>query len=437
MVDNMTLRVTLNKNALRSVIRGAKLPRIYPHIYKNVIIDNNVTGLTTDWQQAADPSIVYDPSKKMWNIYFFASVGGHAEVYLCRSTDLLSMNYIGKVLSVGASGEWDASYVHKQAVILEDKFYMFYAGASGSVRAIGLATSEDGENFTKYENNPILTDPEGTDYLDAPTVFKWRDGNYYMLAYNGNGKNLIFRASNFPTQWEKIGELSSNIFAIYSTEAIYDEDLDLILVFANIYYPKPTPLDEPDRTGYIGLFICEEPTKCVYAGAFLPTLQTDVEVAPLKYLQRNVYAPAVVKVKDKYIMLFNANESGITTERIFRADLNDKPVTYNIKNHIEGITAEPYYIPLVRRPPGLGIKVKHIDVYAYAGTPNELYLAEGPETYTGRESIIAWTNTSHLERFLDVTIREEYLLLVVRGGSSTNSISIAYSVEVEFFPELL
>jgi hypothetical protein len=74
----------------------------------------------------------------------------------------------GTVLETGAEGEWDfmwagltpASVVKRDATV-----YFYYVAADGyrsfdgdaRHRAVGVATSEDGLRFTKYEGNPIMT----------------------------------------------------------------------------------------------------------------------------------------------------------------------------------------------------------------------------------------------------------------------------------------
>lgn len=75
----------------------------------------------------------------------------------------------GPIFAAGDLGEWDyqlfggftASAIKKEGV-----FYLYYQGASGyrtspdetvTWRAIGVATSPDGINFTKSNNNPVIT----------------------------------------------------------------------------------------------------------------------------------------------------------------------------------------------------------------------------------------------------------------------------------------
>jgi hypothetical protein len=422
------------------LVRIAKV-KLNTFFYKDVIIDNNVTGLGATGQQAADPSIVWDPVNKRWLVYFFATVGGHSETYVCESKDLLHMKFIGKVISTGATGQFDSVHVAKACVIYYNgTYYAFYAGDDGTYRRIGLATSSDGINFTKYANNPILTDPEDTGYLDAPTVIRWKDGNFYMWAYNGNGYNLVFRTTpdQFPLGWQLIGKLENRLFGIYSTEAFYDEEIDKIILLANIFYPKPSGVSEPARTGYLAIFVGDEPLRLTYYGVLLPSLLVNTRSYPLRYCQQNVYAPSIAKVgSGKYVVLFNCTQDGsASSERVFRLDLGvDKEQTLHIINVATNIASSPYFLPVLRLPPGTKAILKHALIYAFAGSPTELYLFDGVPA-VNEANVISWTNTSRVEFTGEVTINGEYLGIIVVGGSSTNPISIAYSIEVVIKPAI-
>ena len=62
------------------------------------------------------------------------------------------------VFSRGAPGTWDDVKVWSQDVLFFDGLYhMWYAGDSGSSYKIGYATSIDGINWRRYENNPVLS----------------------------------------------------------------------------------------------------------------------------------------------------------------------------------------------------------------------------------------------------------------------------------------
>lgn len=75
----------------------------------------------------------------------------------------------GTVFEAGVEGEWDLYLWGGFAfstIKMDGKYYLYYQGASDYRtefdetvlwRSIGVATSDDGVNFTKYEGNPILT----------------------------------------------------------------------------------------------------------------------------------------------------------------------------------------------------------------------------------------------------------------------------------------
>jgi glycosyltransferase involved in cell wall biosynthesis len=74
----------------------------------------------------------------------------------------------GPILEKGDEGEWDFSFagITPASLIKKDgTYYLYYVGADGyrsfdggpRYRSIGVATSEDGIKYQKYEGNPIMT----------------------------------------------------------------------------------------------------------------------------------------------------------------------------------------------------------------------------------------------------------------------------------------
>ena len=43
------------------------------------------------------------------------------------------------------------------AVVFNGKIFLYYSGLGDGEDSVGLAVSKDGNNFTKYEKNPVLT----------------------------------------------------------------------------------------------------------------------------------------------------------------------------------------------------------------------------------------------------------------------------------------
>ncbi len=96
------------------------------------------------------------------------------------------------VLVEGPGGAWDDHGATFASVIYDSiaaEFRMYYHGFSGGTHQIGLATSPDGQNWTKYAGNPIMTPGPGAwdnNSVRVPMVWKEGDTDYRMI-YTGNG----------------------------------------------------------------------------------------------------------------------------------------------------------------------------------------------------------------------------------------------------------
>ena len=63
------------------------------------------------------------------------------------------------ILNKGDNNSWESIVNRACLLMINNKYYMWYTGQNKGVSKIGLAVSNDGLNFTKYKNNPIL-EPE-------------------------------------------------------------------------------------------------------------------------------------------------------------------------------------------------------------------------------------------------------------------------------------
>ncbi len=88
-------------------------------------------------------------------------------------------------------GEWDSKSTAAPIVWKEeDRYYMLYQGWSDGTgpRIFGLAESEDGLHWTKYDRNPVMKPSKGTwdqNGLECGTLLKM-DGEYWLF-YTGFG----------------------------------------------------------------------------------------------------------------------------------------------------------------------------------------------------------------------------------------------------------
>lgn len=85
------------------------------------------------------------------------------------------------------------SVVDPTVVEVGSKYYMWFTGRGYSKFQVGLAISEDGENWYEYSKNPVLTvgdegDFDG-DHIRRPVVI-YDEGKFKMW-YSGYGKNKV------------------------------------------------------------------------------------------------------------------------------------------------------------------------------------------------------------------------------------------------------
>jgi predicted GH43/DUF377 family glycosyl hydrolase len=121
----------------------------------------------------------------MW--YLGDAGGNHKYVMYAESNDGINWTrpYSNPVLSPGVSGSWDDLAVHPGAVIYEDgHYYMFYSGWSDPYGRwdVGFAESLDGINWTKHPE-PVLMGTSGWEYQIGPSSVIKIDNTYYLYYY--------------------------------------------------------------------------------------------------------------------------------------------------------------------------------------------------------------------------------------------------------------
>lgn len=96
------------------------------------------------------------------------------------------------VLTHGGEGSWDREHIDAPSVLkTDDGFIMYYAGYANSTSHIGMATSEDGIVWTKYddpatteapfaESDPVLISDLDTHRYHQPRVER-ADDSYIMI----------------------------------------------------------------------------------------------------------------------------------------------------------------------------------------------------------------------------------------------------------------
>ena len=209
--------------------KGSTTTKITPNSYvgffnarsidnpKNYYIGYATSSDSINWTSASNP--ILKPRPKMFDSQMLngpcpVKVGNNIYVYYSGyngkkwTTGLtifdLNMNILYRskspILDVGESGSWDSSNIFRVSVSYNEKaedpnkkFAMLYGGSSKEIYKIGLAYSSDGIKWSKYENNPVLSNGApgewDSNWASQPT-FTLVDDTYY-LAYNGYDGNQI------------------------------------------------------------------------------------------------------------------------------------------------------------------------------------------------------------------------------------------------------
>jgi surface protein len=158
---------------------------------------NPVMVPTEEWEGeiTAPMSVIYSDSKyHMW--YWSGTIYLNDQIGYATSTDGINWTkYINNpVLGPGPEGAWDDHIIHTCTVILVDSiFHMWYSGHTGNHNGrnyrIGHAISQDGVNWTKDTNNPVLIEGQKGEWdehfvIVASVIY---DGENYQMWYEGAG----------------------------------------------------------------------------------------------------------------------------------------------------------------------------------------------------------------------------------------------------------
>jgi predicted GH43/DUF377 family glycosyl hydrolase len=132
------------------------------------------------------------------------------------------------VFTGSGTDTWDRKIRERGFILYEDSIYkMWYSGYNPGVakqKFLGYATSVDGINWARYENNPVFTDKWTEDVF----VIK-QEGTYYMYA-EGDHDVAHMLSSTDGITWHEHGDLiimtttGDTIPAPYGTPTVWIED---------------------------------------------------------------------------------------------------------------------------------------------------------------------------------------------------------------------
>ena len=139
------------------------------------------------------PCVIYNGSEyEMW----YAGDNGSGSDQIGHATSDDGIDWVkddDNPALTGSPGEWDATGVQASSILFDGSSYqMWYHGIdAGDVHGIGYATSYDGVIWVKYSNNPVMVLSqtwEGNEVITGPSVLF--DGTTYEMWYFANLNNL-------------------------------------------------------------------------------------------------------------------------------------------------------------------------------------------------------------------------------------------------------
>lgn len=211
------------------------------------------TNNSTDWENDINRAsvIIKDGIYHMW---YTGQNGNASKIGYAVSENGIDFKRVSNEPVLFSEYEWEKESVMNPFVLYdeeEETYKMWYAaGEQYEPDVIAYATSKNGLNWKKYENNPIFTSSNELIALDnykvgACDIHKMSNDLYIMfyigytdidtarifMAISKNGINDWIRFSITPVVIPTIGQFDSN--ACYKPSAIYDKENERWMLYYN------------------------------------------------------------------------------------------------------------------------------------------------------------------------------------------------------------
>ena len=141
----------------------------------NPVLGNNKTG------SLFDPFVI--KHEGLYKMYLSWRTKG--SIALSLSKDGINWSNLITVLDKGNKTSWESSVNRASIILLNTKFYLWYTGQYKGKSEIGFATSNDGYNFIKYKNNPVMIpefDFEKKSVMNPHVIYD-KDEKFFKMWY--------------------------------------------------------------------------------------------------------------------------------------------------------------------------------------------------------------------------------------------------------------
>lgn len=212
------------------------------------------------------------------------------------------------VLVPGEDGSWDSKMTTFVSV-MEDggTFYMYYTGRGSENKSrIGLATSTDGKNWTKYGSGPILDKGSAGEWDEnqvwSPQVWK-EDGTYYMI-YTGQSVAGAIKVG-LATSTDKINWIKSSNNPVFNDSNSWaNNDTEMcgsVIKIGSTYYLWYNTLSAGSRQTSVA-------TSSDLIN-WTPYQSTPIFKSQAGNNLRHQYCPNVFKYGDAYYIIINSQNA--------------------------------------------------------------------------------------------------------------------------------
>ncbi|GMU94973.1 hypothetical protein [Ignavibacterium album] len=201
-------------------------------------------GPQGNWDSWAVQAAAVLKENNTYKMYYTAFAYQYGPWYIGLATSVDGINWTKKTNPVFYSGTgWETQIAAGSVIKINGKYYLYYTGVNSQSYRIGLAISDDGENFTRFSGNPILNITQSWENSGVCVPHVFMENNIYKMIYM-NAANTAFGLaySNDGKTWNK-----ENLNPIFTTNQTTNGWADV-----SIAYPRYIKVNNEVRIYYGG-----------------------------------------------------------------------------------------------------------------------------------------------------------------------------------------